>query len=188
MSKIILDIDGVVRDIHTPICKIYQREYNNNSNIKLSDIKQYDLQPTFPLITNKEEFFRVHAEEIFYQSKPYNKYDVVSIMRLMNNNTVHFVSSQLNGVEYLTENWLKLNGFPYDSLTFSSDKAIIGGNICLDDCIDNLIKVQNKGIYPVCFSRPWNNNWYGSKIKDFKEFIDFVNLYNKNESRHKKEY
>jgi len=181
MAKIILDIDGVFRNIHTQICNIYKRDYDINSDITPNKINQYSLQPSFPLITDVDEFFKKYGKEIFYNSKPYNRYDCVNLIRLQRKgvNTIHFVTDQKPGLENLTLMWLQENSFFYDSITFDKDKTINGGDIILDDYTNNLLNAQNKGLVAICMDRPWNKDWPGARIKRFDEFLDIVYNYNK---------
>ena len=46
-----VDVDGVLRDIITTMCQIYNEEFN--TNVKLCDVKEYDVSLSFPLIEKK---------------------------------------------------------------------------------------------------------------------------------------
>ena len=172
-----IDVDGVLRDILTPLCNLYNDEFG--TNIQPSDIEEYKVDISFPLIKERygisavEWFFTNHSFEIFRCSKPYEGVrDAMKKLHEMGYKIiiVSFQRTTQNKVD--TTEWLEHNNIYYDSICFTNDKDIIKGDFMVDDYPENLYQVTDN-CQPVLIDMPYNKNCH-----DFvrhKSFIDFVN-------------
>ena len=50
-----IDVDGVLRDIITPMCELYNEKFDEN--IKPEDISEYDVSTTFKKCEDIKNFF-----------------------------------------------------------------------------------------------------------------------------------
>ena len=163
-----VDVDGVLRDIHTPYINIYNKIHN--TNYVLSDIVNYSLNILLKLEKPKE-FFLKHYIPIFRDAKPYDNIEYLN--KLSKNNTIQIVTSQYKGLESTTIDWLNKNNVYYDSIHFTHDKQLIKGDVFLDDYIYHLNKSTCSDV--ICMDRTYNKEWNGKRISDIKDLYDLLN-------------
>ena len=53
-----IDVDGVLRDIITPMCKLYNEKFDEN--IKQEDILEYDVSTTFKKCDDIKNFYQLY--------------------------------------------------------------------------------------------------------------------------------
>ena len=153
-KKIIkIDVDGVLRDMLSMMCEIYNKCYNEN--IKPEDVKDYDVDVSFPKckevdgISAKYFFFNEYAYEI------YNCADVLpkakEAMDIIHN-LGYYIIIVTNQESYLNKHdtlvWLDNKNIYYDSICFTDRKDLVHGDIIVDDnpefldmCDDNEEKI-----------------------------------------------
>lgn len=92
--------------------------------------------------------------------------------------TIHLVTHRMFGDRSVqnTEDWLKQNNIPFDTITFAKDKTVIPVDLFFEDNVDNYNALVDAGTAAVLFDRPWNQdatdatrvyNWY-----DFETLVD----------------
>ena len=171
--RIGMDVDGVIRPIHPRLVEVYL-EYNPEH--KVAPIKQwhtYDISPYFPIGKLIYKFwFEDHADEIYLTVKP-SPGAIEFIELLRRDNEVVIVTKQPNKhTEELTEEWLSINKILNHGILHAQDKGIFEGDIILDDSTKNLEDVlQARSAIPVCFNQPWNQDWQGLRIYNYKQFL-----------------
>ena len=57
----------------------------------------------------------------------------------------------------ITYNWLAVNGFEYDSITFSADKLAVPTDVGLEDKIENYDALEAGGVKAYLVDRAWNS-------------------------------
>ncbi|MBS3124558.1 hypothetical protein J4437_08085 [Candidatus Woesearchaeota archaeon] len=171
--KIGIDIDGVIRDFFGKTEEVYFRKYPSHKLIR-RDV--YDISLWFPIGKEIYKFaFETHAKEIYTQSLLYeNALDFM--IKLRKNNRVILVTNQPEKkLEGLTKEWLEIKDIPYDELIFTKDKSEFIGDCLLDDHTANLERVARVGnSKPICFDRPWNQDWKGPRVKSYDEFLELI--------------
>ena len=167
--KILLDVDEVLRPIMSEVIKIYNKEHK--TNIKFEDIKKWGLSNTFPLIDDDEHFFKFHSEQIFSQPDPY-PFSPDIVYDLYRNHEVVIVSSQFDGLEDLTLDWLKKHDFKFHNIFFEKDKSLIKGDVMIDDGVHNLINSSCK--YNICVDRPWNKDFEGIRARSLVSAYNYL--------------
>ena len=171
--KIGIDIDGVIRDFVNKTEEVYFREYPSHKLIR-RDV--FDISLWFPIGKEIYKFaFETYSKEIFTQAQLYeNAFDFM--VKLHKDNFVILVTNQLTrNLEELTKEWLEIKKISYDELIFTKDKSEFIGDYLLDDCTANLEKIrQEKNSIPVCFDRPWNQDWKGFRVKSYNEFLELI--------------
>jgi len=187
-TTILLDNDGTLRDIFSPCIGIYKREYDPQCTLTAADIKNYDMRQYFPKLPLDKDglpdietvFFTEHAEEVFQDALPYEVEvaEILAQIRQDFNAETYLVTLQKRGNEKYTLNWLEnynihLDGImliTYDEKNCTKNKDIIRGEVALDDYIRNLEDYAKVGTIPVCFDRPWNQDWSGKRVKSLYGF------------------
>ena len=158
-----IDVDGVIRDIITAMCRIY----NNKFGGKLcpDDIDNYDINTNFAEIPNRtgmtpvDYFFREHADLIFeYVSQPFEGVKE-SIDELRNNgHKVVIVTWQFNLDNIMhTLRFLDMHCIRYDDICFTKDKWMIKGDYLIDDNPEFIMDKRDKS-KKIIVDTPYNRN------------------------------
>lgn len=140
MCKIVkIDVDGVIRDIISAMCKIYNEKFDGN--LCAEDINDYDVNTNFHSIIEKtgrkptEYFFIDHADKIFETvSKPFvGVKEAIDKLR-KNGHKVVIVTWQfsLKNIKH-TLDFLDVYDIKYDDICFTRDKWMIKGDYLIDD-------------------------------------------------------
>lgn len=171
---IIIDCDGVLRDIVSKTLEIYKREVDPKSKSEYFDVDTYDMKKAMPLVNVTDFFYRSwRAEEIFTESKPYEKDIVETLLKLQKEFRIHIASHQYKGNEQYTINWLEKYSIPYDSITFTPDKSIIKADFIVDDYPKNLESICKDSCLPILMDQPWNR--YTGEYKRITSLKKLVN-------------
>lgn len=171
--KIGIDVDGVIRNFMDKLIEVHLRE---NPGHKLIRKDIYDLSKWFPMGKNIYEFaFETHAEEIYLNSRLYPGAQGF-LKEIVKKNELTFVTKQPNKMlEELTLEWINKKELPYHSIIFTKDKSVFKGDYILDDYAGNLQRVLDIGnSIPVCFDRPWNQDWNGPRVKTYNKFLKII--------------
>ena len=132
----LVDVDGVLRDITTPMLKLYNAEFEEN--LTYSDLKNYDVSVSFPKfaeqqINARDFFFNDCAAEVFLSAPLMeNAFEAISILRETGRVIICTNQSTTKNKIY-TLKWLKSNNIEYDDIFFTSDKSLIPCNVIIDD-------------------------------------------------------
>lgn len=160
---ILCDIDGVVNDLVEKLLEKYNIKYNDD--LTKEDIKEYRIQP----------FLKEECSDIFKEFMSDNLIERMSplpgsvevITKLMETYNFYFITSTYSINIKAKSDWLKAN-FPLYTekmLITCHDKALIHGDILIDDCLNNL----HNGIKNIVFDQPWNrkNTYLNDVIRVF---------------------
>ena len=139
LDKIVkVDMDGVIRDIFTPMCRIYNERYG--TNVLPCDITDYDVNKSFPKVMevdnrNAADFFFIdHGREVFLESKPYDSaQETLSSLMLCGWKVVITTWQFTNRNKRYTLDFLERNGIIYDDICFTRDKWLVQGGWLIDD-------------------------------------------------------
>lgn len=176
MEKIVkIDVDGVLRDIISTMCEIYNEEFS--TNLKYNDIKEYDVSLSFPLIEKKYNFkasyyfFVLHGKKIFRDSPKYPEVNN-AILKLHNLGYRIIIVSSQESVENKidTLKWLHYNEIYYDDICFTKNKDIVKGDYMVDDYPNNLREITGS-TQPILILQPYNK-----MCKEFKKFSCFISF------------
>lgn len=171
-KKIILDIDGVIRDTLTSIVDIYNETFG--TEYRNEDVFEYDLNKVFVSDVSMDKLFFVdNSERIFMHSKPLPK-SIEACNKMMEVCDVYFVSKQTSPeTMVMTLKWLKNNGITPKNVCFVSDKSVVGGaDYIVDDLSDNFncSDAKNK----ILVNAPYNKNVKGdfTRVDSLNEFVE----------------
>ena len=156
-----IDVDGVIRDIVTPSCNLYNKTFG--TNITSDDVKEYFYDKTFTKLNGKacDFFFKEHADEIFYGlAKPFDKVkEAIDLLREYGNKVIIVTWQPTIESKFLCLNFLADNGIEYDDICFTKDKHLIKGDIIIDDNPEFLLKEDNT-TKKYCIDRSYNRNHF----------------------------
>lgn len=180
-KKIIkIDVDGVLRDMLSVMCGIYNAVYNDN--IQPCDVKNYNVEISFPKckevdgISAKYFFFNEYAYEIYNYAKVLPKAkEAIDILHNLGYYII-IVTCQENYLnKHNTLVWLDNNNIYYDSICFTDDKSIVKGDIMVDDFIDNLKQCENNGEELICIKAPYNEDIdFPKKVPSLYHYARFL--------------
>lgn len=175
-----IDVDGVIRDMFTVMCKIYNEDFKEN--ITVDDIFDYDVDKVFIKvkeawgISAAEYFFKMHSRELFLLSKPYDNVKM-AISKLKNAGhkiviaTWQFtLSNKLNTLYFLS-----LNDIPYDDICFTRDKWLIKSDWIIDDNPEFICNEKEKA-KKILVNMPYNKDidYNGLRVNNLKEAVKII--------------
>ena len=173
MKNLILDVDGVMVDLITPLLERYNKIYD--TDFKYSDIKDYNLRNTLQyfnqvFLDDYDLYFNLkflddRIPEILLELKEkYNIYIVTSL-------PLRCSKAVAGRLAFFEENLL-IQSSNFENLIFSQYKNIITKHsfqtVIVDDCIETLEKSVLVLDKQIVFNQPWNqeekmftrvNNW-----------------------------
>lgn len=174
--RIKIDIDNVIRDMSGQMVLVYNSVYKNKLKRRFtkSDIKDYDVNISFPLCENKARkfFFDTNAYAVYMSAKPM-KDATNGLMKLREmGHEIILVSYQptKESKDY-TLKWLQKWNIPYDALVFTNkeDKTIVNADYIIDDNPKFLDMDQAK---KVCIDWVYNRGKsYDYRVKSINEFV-----------------
>jgi 5'(3')-deoxyribonucleotidase len=170
--RLLIDIDGVCRDIIPKMAEIYQRETGKEAKLPITT---WGMKRNFPKIDDVATFFfkqRDNAREIFEENPVIEGAEVV-LKRLAESFDIILVSHQYRGNERFTRNWLLRNGL-YFPVIYTDRKFLVPGDILIDDRIENLEEFEKTERRAICFANPWNEEYKGVRIENWYEIEDYL--------------
>jgi 5'(3')-deoxyribonucleotidase len=187
-KKIIkIDVDGVLRDMLSMMCEIYNKCYNEN--LKPEDVKDYDVDVSF---TKCKEEDGISAKYFFFNEYAYEIYNCADVLPKAKeamdilHNLGHYIIIVTNQESYLNKHdtlvWLDNNDIYYDSICFTDRKDLVHGDIIVDDnpefldmCDDNEKKIL--------IDAPYNKNidkyQRFNSLYEYARFLEKIKLDNK---------
>ena len=176
-KKIIkIDIDGVLRDMLSTMCDIYNETYNES--IKPSDVKEYDVDKTF---TKCYEIDGMSAKYFFFNEY---SYDLCAYSNIINYakeamDILHDLGYYIIIVSYQKDYnnkhdtlvWLDEHNIYYDSICFTDRKDLIHGDIIVDDNPE-FLNICNDNEEKILIDAPYNKN--ENRYKRFNSLYDYV--------------
>jgi len=178
MKTLLIDVDNVLRDMITPVCKIYNRKYG--TAFCKHDVKEYNLNKTFVNMTDDLEYYRDFPIEVLFKAPTEEKNTSLDMNNLYNLYQIVLVTHQLKGFEDYTLKWLEKKEIPYHDICFIKDKFNVKGDVFLDDRIENLeaYKENNPRSDVVAYIQPWNSSWKGYSVENLMVFNNFLVIKN----------
>lgn len=168
-----IDVDGVLRDITTPMCKLYNEKFGES--IKPEDISEYDVTSTFVKCNDIREFFFVeHSKEVFLYSKPHEYVrEALELIHYMGHKIV-ICSWQFNNEnKKYTLDWLSDNNLYYDDICFTKDKEIVNCDVMIDDNPD-FLSTEDDDIIKILINASYNKNVDIDGVRRYDSLYDYV--------------
>jgi 5'(3')-deoxyribonucleotidase len=185
-----IDVDGVIRDIITAMCQIYNKKFGGN--LCSDDIVDYDINTNFHAIAEKtgmkptDYFFREHADDIFlYVSQPFEGIkEAIDTLR-SNGHKVVIVTWQFNLENIMhTLRFLDVHGIRYDDICFTKDKWMIKGDYLIDDNPEFIMDKRDKS-KKIVVDTPYNRNVSKKykRVNSLKDAIAYIINNNREENK-----
>ena len=143
LKVIKIDCDGVLRDLLSQMCKVYNEHYNES--ISPYDVIHFETEKIF---TKCLEVDNIHPDEWFFQKNSYKLflnspmlYKAKEAMDIIHEKGYYIiiVTSQVSLINKTdTLLWLDEHNIYYDSICFTTEKDMIVGDIIVDDNVVNL--------------------------------------------------
>ena len=171
-----IDVDGVLRDMLSAMCGIYNAVYNDN--IQPCDVKDYDVDVSFPKCKEKDG---ISAKYFFFNEYGYEVYNCADVlpkakeaMDILHNLGYYIVivshqESYLNRHDTLL--WLDSNNIYYDSICFTDRKNLVHGDIIIDDNPE-FLDMCNDDEEKILIDAPYNKN--NNKYKRVNSLYDYA--------------
>lgn len=179
--KVIVDLDGVVFNF-TDSLRLYLVQHCGRMEHELPDAEVWNFFMDQWGMTLEE--FTDHCNKgvdagVIFRQGPAWPGSIEGVNALKSRgHSVHIVTDRSFGnlSPQNTIEWLKENGVPYDTITFSSDKTIVQADLLIEDRDKNYLAVEQAGnAVPVLMTRPWNLDLVGARrVNDWSEFLEFV--------------
>lgn len=181
IRKVLIDIDGVLRDYMGYVYRLYKEHYPDHNFKK---VKTWSMAEYFPIGDEIYKFvFDDHAEKITANAEPFPG-AIEAIRENMEEFDIAIVSAQNEKGMLGTMHWLASHKVPVKEYHFTFDKEKIDGDVLLDDGPHNLEAFADTGRLAVACKQPWNDVWTGPKVENVKEFFIYIKeLNNINESK-----
>lgn len=177
--RIKVDIDNVIRDMGGQMVALYNSVYKNKLKKKFTkkDIKDYDVNISFPLCKNKARrfFFDIKAKDVYLDAKPMkDASDGLERLRNMGHEIILVSYQHTRASKEYTLDWLQKWNIPYDALVFTNkeDKTIIPADYIIDD---NPKFLDMDSVKKVCIDWPYNRGKnYDYRVKSINEFVKSI--------------
>lgn len=175
-----IDMDGVIRDILTPMCDIYNDMCKEN--VQPHDINVYNVNEFFVkmqeefLLEPAHHFFNYMADDVFLnKSKPYDGVRD-AILRLQENGfKVVIVTWQATlKNKLLALEFLDKYNIPYDDICFTRDKYMVQGDVLIDDNPEFLNDPRDKSL-KLCVEYAYNSHIRNAlKVDSLEDAVDLL--------------
>jgi 5'(3')-deoxyribonucleotidase len=173
-NRVIIDVDGVLRDFIGSLIRVYLREYPGH---KVKPVNSRKLEDFFPI---KEKIYpfmdETFAWEILAEAYPYSE-TIEALEGWEKEFKIIIATTQPPFGRSPTFYWLGKHRVPCDEIHVTSEKHLLSGVALLDDFVDNLEKFAATGRLAVCMDRPWNRHWKGPRVKTVDDFFAIVSEY-----------
>jgi uncharacterized HAD superfamily protein len=172
-----IDVDGPLYNFGESM-KVYLRTLGWEEG-RLTDPEHWDFHEAWGM--DKNEFYKhfadgVNAEIVFLEGNV--DPDALRVLKKLRRqkqkiNIVTHRGKIGNLSEYNTVRWLKRDGIPYDSITFSKDKTIVKNDVFIEDNADNHTALREAGIASFLIDKPWNRYLdTGYRVYSWDEFYE----------------
>jgi uncharacterized HAD superfamily protein len=169
-ARILVDLDGVIRDFITGLRNVYLRQYPDHT---VEEIISRDLPKFFPIGEEINDFLDSEFTEILLKAPSYLG-AIESLQKWENTFEIVIVTAQLPQFRHATFSWIGSHSVPTDEVRITFDKHTVDGYALLDDFPENLELFAGTDRLAVCLDQPWNKEWHGPRVKTVEEFFQLV--------------
>jgi hypothetical protein len=169
--RVLVDLDGVVRDFVGSLVEVYLREHPGHTVKPLTSRRLEDFFPIGP------EIYRFldggYINEILEDAPAYP-----GALEALNHWKEEFeiviVTAQPETIKASTYIWIGKNNLATNEVHITYDKADIDGIALLDDFPENLDEFSATGRIAVCLEQPWNLHYEGNRVKTVDAFFRYI--------------
>ena len=175
-NRVIIDIDGVLRDFIGSLIRIYQREYPGH---KVKPVESRKLEDFFPIAEKIYPFMDGKFSDEILIEAPAFPGAIEALEKWQNEFEIVIATTQPLHGRAPTLIWLGKHQIPSNEIHITSEKQQLPGIAILDDFSENLEKFAATGRLAVCMDRPWNREWNGPRVETVDDFFCLVAEYQK---------
>lgn len=186
MNKIplFLDFDEVLSDSIIGFCQVYSEKYNTNTDY--TQLKQYNFKDICPLlkegevqdIFNSDRFWEIlqlkdGCFDVLNKKENIERFEYILVSIGCPKNLYKKAKYVIKHLPMIKQMILLTNE---DNQMNKQWVNMSGGGIFIDDHIDNLLSSNAK--HKICFkekSYPWNKEWKGAIVSDWKNIESYLN-------------
>lgn len=177
-----VDIDGVLRDLVSGICDVYNSTFDQD--VKPTDITDYSINKFFPLVKEKfnmlpTDFFFVNKGEEVFKNKalPFDKVKKDMQRLIDEGHEVVICSWQFTHRNRVaTLEWLENWKIPFSDICFTKNKWLIGSDVIIDDNPAFLSDPMENG-HKIIVTQPYNTDYDEEgviRVNSFTEAVDII--------------
>lgn len=170
-TRVLLDLDGVIRDFVKSVKKVYKREYPDHA---IKEVVSRELHNYFPIGERINEFIKDKFGEEILLNAPEYPGAIDGLRKWEDKFEIVIVTAQPDDWRYSTYSWIGNHYLPVNEVKIIYEKHTVDGFALLDDFPDNLELFAKTGRLAVCMDRPWNQDWKGERVKTVDEFFELV--------------
>ena len=177
MSKkltILVDVDNVLEDLHTPWVNAINAKYG--TNVKPDDIKSWGIESYFPTLSRTQVFSPLHKEQFWKNMKPMHDALYYLADLIADGHKLYVVtSSHPDTVKYKYDFLRRYYEpvFSYNDIIIAHDKQMVKGDVLIDDAPHNLEGGNYKGLL---MDSP-HNRTYDETVHGFKRVHNWKEIY-----------
>lgn len=169
--RVLIDLDGVIRDFIEGLKIVYGREYPDHV---IKDVLSRDLHEFFPIGKDIYEFLKQkHGEEILLKAPPYPG-AIEALRKWEDVFDIVIVTAQPPEWRFATYSWIGNYSVPTNEIKIIYEKHTVPGYALLDDFTENLESFVQTNRLAVCMDQPWNKKWQGPRVKTVEEFFQLI--------------
>ena len=173
-ERVIIDVDGVLRDYVAPLNIVYRREYPTHDILPVTD---WALEHFYPLGKGIYEFIDTRFADEILENAPAYPGAITALRDWEDRFEIVIATSQPPEHRYPTLAWLGKHRVPASEVHITYEKQRVPGFALLDDYPVNLHKFEATGRLAVCMDRPWNQDYTGPRVKSVGEFFAYLTVY-----------
>ena len=176
--KLGLDLDGVVIDYHSWFIEDFNAK--NGTNLTLQDWTDYEFTKSGKNLKDIWDIIQKHSITGGFIHPKEIPGAIHAIRQLSDKYTIHIITYRLNHSRQDAITWLDRYRVPFDSISFTKDKAkmayILGCDIMIEDDLKNARAVANIGIETLLYDRPYNQSDIEPLIQRVKSWDEILNI------------
>lgn len=170
-TRVLLDLDGVIRDFIKSVESVYKREYPDHV---IKEVVSRELHNFFPIGEGINEFIKDKFGEEILLNAPAYPGAVDALRKWQDKFEIVIVTAQPDDWRYSTYSWIGNHRLPVNEVKITYAKHTVDGFALLDDFQENLELFTHTGRLAVCMDQPWNQEWKGERVNTVDEFFELV--------------
>lgn len=173
MKTILIDIDGVVADLHRAWLDLYNAEYHDS--LTHTDIVKWEMHEIVKPECGMKIYDFLHHPDIYRKTPPIS--GAVDGVRKLKN-AGHIIVFVTAGLSSEKERWMEFLGFGSKKDIISADatkKHMIEGDVMIEDYQPTLSAWYRIGRQGILINRPWNQHTpWSPRVAGWPEIVKML--------------
>lgn len=179
--NILIDIDGTVTE---PFYWLKQANRHFSMNLDPRVIRRYEIHEALGVTAEEgKAFYDMYGESIHQEAKE-RRGASQAVARLSMDHNIHFVTAREPKMRQVSEYWLKMHGFPMDTLTLlgSHDKVMsahgLECDIFIEDRYENALQLAQEGFKVILINCSYNQGPLPDKVMRVNTWTEITDVIN----------